>query len=78
MLLRNIFGWDLIDLSYTSLNETKLKKSGTMNKNADKKKGAEARRPTFDDLSIQVPSIPYNGTSIHTYALVKNADPCKY
>lgn len=66
MLLRNIFRWHLIDLSYISLNETNARMSAAAaKKTTDKKKGVKAHRPTFDDLSIQVPNIPYD-TYVHT------------
>lgn len=66
MLLRNIFGWHLIDLSYIALNETNAR-LGAGKKRAQKK-GFEDHRPTFDELSVQVPHIPY---LVHTCVSLK-------
>lgn len=57
MLLRNIFRWHLIDLSYITLNQTKTRMSAAK-KRANKKRGVEDHRPTFDELSIEVPHVP--------------------
>eukprot|EP00904_Undaria_pinnatifida_P009917 jgi/Undpi1/6055/HiC_scaffold_20.g08540.m1 len=47
MLMRNLFGWDMIDLSYAILNQTSTTTMG------GKKLGAQEHRPTFDELSIE-------------------------
>ncbi|CAM9411183.1 unnamed protein product, partial [Laminaria digitata] len=52
MLLRNIFRWHLIDLSYISLNQTQTRMSAAK-KRASEKRGVEDHRPTFDELSIE-------------------------
>lgn len=71
MLLRNIFRWHMIDLSYISLNETNARMKASK-KNA-KRKGSEVRRPTFDELSIQVPNIPYLVIfCTHTHVFTEN------
>lgn len=62
MLLRNVFGWHLIDMSYVVLNETSSQRSAP-NKKGVNKGGVEDHRPSFDELSVQVPRI----SQLHSY-----------
>ena len=58
MVLRNLFGWHLIDMSYLHLRST----SSTMKAFKESGKGTgdvEDHPPTYDELSIQVSCIPH-------------------
>ena len=57
MLLRNLFGWHLIDMSYVVLNETSSRMRAPK-KDKAKIGGVKGYRPSFEDLSIQVTPIP--------------------
>eukprot|EP00904_Undaria_pinnatifida_P000826 jgi/Undpi1/10744/HiC_scaffold_29.g13192.m1 len=52
MLLRNMFRWHLIDMSYIVLNQTSTRVGGRKGQEA-RKLGAQVHRPVFDELSIE-------------------------
>lgn len=56
-MLRNLLGWRLIDVSYITLNQT-VKSNMFRKTNQRQKGGIEDRLPTFDELSIQVRTLP--------------------
>lgn len=54
MVLRNLLGWRLIDMSYSFLNKTRSK---SPNKTRKRRAAVKDHMPTFDELSIQVKCI---------------------
>lgn len=58
MLLRNMFRWHLIDMSYIVLNQTSTRVGGRKGQEA-RKLGAQVHRPVFDELSIEVRHMLY-------------------
>ena len=57
MLLRSIFGWHMIDMTYIALNQTSTRVIGK-NKGGKRKLNAPSHRPSFDELSLEVPHNP--------------------